>query len=351
MITNHISKERLYEKLKRECGAFFMERLLDPDVIEIMLNPDGSLWIDCLSTGMMDTGEKMEVQLAENILATCATLLGTVITRESPILEGEFPLDGSRLEGLLPPVVTAPVFAIRKKSQRLFTLNDYLRHGIIRPFSKSYKAPKTKEEGAYIPDASPADYLKEAILSRKNIIVAGGTGSGKTTLSNAILHELSVLSPDDRIITIEDTRELQVDVKNQVSLRTSDHIGMQQLLRATMRLRPDRIVVGEVRGGEALSLLKAWNTGHPGGVATLHANSCMGALIRLEQLIEENAGIRAHPKMIAEAVNQVVFIEKISGKPGRLLSDMTHVRGYESGHYLMESLFHQAKRGEERCFH
>ena len=142
------------------------------------------------------------------------------------------------------------------------------------------------------------------------------------------------------MVTIEDTRELQVKVENIVSLRTSETVSMQRLLRATMRLRPDRIIVGEVRGGEALALLKAWNTGHPGGVATLHADSAYGGLIRLEQLIEENSGITANPKMIAEAVGLIVFIERVNAEPGRMVTEIVKVNGFHDGQYQLEPVTH-----------
>ena len=156
--------------------------------------------------------------------------------------------------------------------------------------------------------------IQEAITARRNILVVGGTGSGKTTLTNAIIAEMVALTPEDRLVIMEDTAEIQCKADNAVILRTSIDISMQQLLRATMRLRPDRIIVGEVRGAEALALLKSWNTGHPGGIATLHANSADSGLVRLEQLIAES-GIQADMKaLIDEAVDLVIFIEKQGGK-------------------------------------
>ena len=184
----------------------------------------------------------------------------------------------------------------------------------------------------------PVDVIRDAIATQKNILVVGGTGSGKTTLANAILAEFPAICPHDRVIIIEDTRELQIQVDNIVSLRTSDSVSMQRLLRATMRLKPNRIIVGEVRGGEALALLKSWNTGHPGGVATLHADSTYEGLIRLEQLIEENAGIRANPHVIATAVKLVVFIEAINEPPGRLVTQISEVLGHENGRYVLKSI-------------
>jgi Flp pilus assembly CpaF family ATPase len=153
--------------------------------------------------------------------------------------------------------------------------------------------------------------IKTAVAERKNILIAGGTGTGKTTLANAVLNEISAISPDHRIVIIEDVLELQCSVKNTVFLRTSANIDQVSLLRATLRLRPDRIVVGEVRDKSALALLKAWNTGHPGGIGTVHANSTGAALVRVGQLIQE-AGVPAAPELISEAVNLVISIRRNS---------------------------------------
>ena len=236
----------------------------------------------------------MSMPNALALLGTIADGLGTVITKQSPILEGELPLDGSRFEGLIPPVVARPTFTIRKKALLIYTLDDYVQQGIMNAKQKAQ--------------------IQEAITVRRNILVVGGTGSGKTTLTNAIIAEMVALTPEDRLVIMEDTAEIQCKADNAVILRTSIDISMQQLLRATMRLRPDRIIVGEVRGAEALALLKSWNTGHPGGIATLHANSADSGLVRLEQLIAES-GIQADMKaLIDEAVDLVIFIEKQGGK-------------------------------------
>jgi len=340
-MSKHETRKRLEEKLTRECGSVFMQALRDPAVIEIMLNPDGKLWLDKAGEGMIFTGYEMPRSVAESMLGTCASMLETAITADNPILEGEFPLDGSRLEGLYPPIVTGPAFAIRNKATKIFTLDEYKARGIIRPLNRELLASISARhvEDTILFD-HPVDALRAAIRSRKNVLVVGGTGSGKTTLSNGLLAEFPVICPGDRVVTIEDTRELQVAVENIVSLRTSETVSMQRLLRATMRLRPDRIIVGEVRGGEALALLKAWNTGHPGGVATLHADSAYGGLIRLEQLIEENAGITANPKMIAEAVGLIVFIERVNAEPGRMVTEIVKVNGFHDGHYQLEPVTH-----------
>ena len=293
MLENEEYQRRLHSKITRELGREVMTALQDDAVIEVMLNTDGRLWCDRLGEGMSCIGE-MSMPNALALLGTIADGLGTVITKQSPILEGELPLDGSRFEGFIPPVVARPTFTIRKKALLIYTLDDYVQQGIMSAKQKAQ--------------------IQEAITARRNILVVGGTGSGKTTLTNAIIAEIVALTPEDRLVIMEDTAEIQCKADNAVILRTSIDISMQQLLRATMRLRPDRIIVGEVRGAEALALLKSWNTGHPGGIATLHANSADSGLVRLEQLIAES-GIQADMKaLIDEAVDLVIFIEKQGGK-------------------------------------
>jgi P-type conjugative transfer ATPase TrbB len=299
-------RARLEEKLKRELGPTILEALADPDVIEIMLNPDGRLWLDVLGVGMHDTGERIESAQAESLLGTVAMTLGTVVNTEHPILEGELPLDGSRIGGALPPVTLNPTFAIRKRAIRLFTLEDYTNSGALDP--------------------GHLKMLRAAISKRENILIVGSTGSGKTTFANALLHEIAVdAGSSERIVILEDTVELQCAAANRVELRTNEYVDITKLLRTTMRLRPDRIIVGEVRGAEALTLLKAWNTGHPGGISTLHANNCLAALTRLEQLIEE-AHVPPQPRLIAEAVNVVAWIARTSN--GRRVQEINRVRGW-----------------------
>lgn len=253
---------------------------------------------------MTRIGEVDQIR-AMSIIQTAAAMLDTVINEDRPILECELPIDGSRFEGLVPPLVAAPVFALRKKALLVFGLGDYVSKGIMS------SAQKTA--------------IEQAAADRRNILVAGGTGTGKTTLANAVLDCISKADPDTRIVVIEDTRELQCSAPNTVFLRTSDNTDMTRLLRATMRLRPDRIVVGEVRDGAALALLKAWNTGHPGGLGTVHANDAGAALIRLGQLIQE-ARVPPAPDLIAEAVNVVISIKRAPG--GRIVEEVVAVRGW-----------------------
>lgn len=301
---NQQAKERQTEALRRALGSEILHYLDDPKVIEILLNPDGKVWVDILSEGMKYVSDMGPIQ-SKQIVSTVAAMLDTVVTPKSPILECELPLDGSRFEALIPPLVAQPTFSLRKKALLIFTLEDYVAKGIM---SESQKF-----------------LIEQAARDRSNILVIGGTGTGKTTLANAIIDTVAKLNSDHRIVVIEDTRELQVSAPNTVFLRTSDNADMTCLLRATMRLRPDRIIVGEVRDGSALALLKAWNTGHPGGVGTVHANDARAALIRIGQLISE---VTPQPQadLIAQAVNLVVSIKRTP--VGRVVEEVLRVNGW-----------------------
>ncbi|MCL1876393.1 MAG: P-type conjugative transfer ATPase TrbB [Synergistaceae bacterium] len=262
------STDRLHEKLRRALGSTICAALNDPTITEIMVNPDGSIRLDRLAVGITNTGKKLAPENIIDSLGTVARLLDAEINKSNPILEGELPIDnGSRIEGIIPPASSGPLFSIRKKASRVFPLSDYIEKGKLSQMHH--------------------DRIVSALMDKKNILVSGGTGSGKTTFCNALLLKLSELLPNERVIIMEDTAELQCPIEDNVPLHTVDvaEITLNKLLRATMRLRPDRIIVGEVRGGEALDLLKSWNTGHPGGFGTIHANSAAAALTRLEQLI------------------------------------------------------------------
>lgn len=308
-----IFKSRVIEKIKRELGDI-LAYLEDRETIELMLNSDGKLWVEKLGKEMQCLGDFPEAK-AKSIITAVSSLLDTTANSDNPILECELPLDGSRFEALLPPVVAKPTFTIRKKAVKIFTLDDYVASRIL--------TLKQKET------------LTQAIEQRQNILVVGGTGSGKTTFSNAIIDGISKITPEHRIVIIEDTAELQCASENKVILRATDRVDMLRLLKATMRLRPDRIIVGETRGKEALDLLKAWNTGHPGGIATIHANSAYGGLTRMEQLISEATSAKMS-KLIAEAVNLIVFISKT--KEGRKIREIIRVIDFDGNKYVTENI-------------
>lgn len=272
-------------------GADIASAMRDSQVVEIMVNPDGALRIDRLGEGRVDTDVRIDADQVERIIRLVAAHARGEVHADRPIVSAELPPHGDgageRFEGLLPPVATAPCFSIRKPASRIHKLLDYVADGIM--------------------SAEAARLLSRAVVDRKNILVVGGTSSGKTTLANALLAEMAHL--DERVILIEDTRELQCAAPDVVALRTrADSVTMADLVRSTLRLRPDRIIVGEVRGPEALDMLKAWNTGHPGGIATVHANSAVSALYRIEQLVQE-AVVTVPRRLIAEAIDMIVFID------------------------------------------
>jgi type IV secretion system protein TrbB len=298
--------------LRTALGPQIAQYLEDPSIVEVMLNPDGRLWIDRLSGGLEDTGSRVTAADAERIVRLVAHHVGAEVHAGAPRVSAELPETGERFEGLVPPVVTAPCFAIRRPAVAVFTLEDYVRAGIM--------------------STSQAMLLRIAVCERKNILGAGGTSSGKTTLVNALLAE--VAKTGDRVVLIEDTRELQCAAPNLVSLRTKDGAAsLSDLVRSSLRLRPDRIPIGEVRGPEALDLLKAWGTGHPGGVGTLHAGTALGALRRLEQLIQE-AVVTVPRALIAETID---LIAVLSGRgSARRLAELARVEGLSpSGDYTL----------------
>jgi len=289
--------------LRTALGPAIARFLEDPAIVEVMLNPDGRLWIDRLSEGLSDTGEWLSAADGERIVRLVAHHVGAEVHAGSPRVSAELPETGARFEGLLPPVVTAPAFAIRKPAVAVFTLDDYVAAGIMT--------------------GRQAEALRDAVASRQNILVAGGTSTGKTTLTNALLAE--VAKTNDRVVLIEDTRELQCAAPNLVALRTKDGIvSLSDLVRSSLRLRPDRIPIGEVRGAEALDLLKAWGTGHPGGIGTIHAGTAIGAVRRLEQLIQE-AVVTVPRALIAETIDLVAVL---SGRgTQRRLAELARVDG------------------------
>jgi len=300
--------------LRSALGSAIAGYLEDEAIIEVMLNPDGRLWIDRLSNGLIDTGETISAADGERIVRLVAHHVGAEVHAGSPRVSAELPGTGERFEGLLPPVVAAPAFAIRKPAVAVFTLDDYVARGIM-----------TTEQ---------ARILRDAVAARKNILVAGGTSTGKTTLTNALLAEVAKTA--DRVVLIEDTRELQCKAPNLVALRTKDGVAtLSDLVRSSLRLRPDRIPVGEVRGAEALDLLKAWGTGHPGGVGTIHAGSALGALRRLEQLIQE-AVITVPRALIAETINVIAVL--VGRGADRRLAELAFVSGLgAAGDYSLSS--------------
>jgi type IV secretion system protein VirB11 len=313
-LTAATALDRQARMLRSALGPMIASALADPEVVEVLLNPDGSLWFDRLGEGRKPSGESLSAADAERIIRLVAAHLRLEVHAGAPILSAELPETGERFEGVLPPVVRAPAFAIRKRAFGVIPLSQYVIDGILTE--------------------SQADVLRLAVHERHNIVIAGGTSTGKTTLANALLAE--VAKTRDRVILLEDTVELQCVSDDHVPLRTrAGVVSMAELVRSTLRLRPDRIVVGEVRGAEALDLLKAWGTGHPGGIATLHAGSARGALTRLEQLIQESV-VTVPRALIAEAVNVIVFIAGRGRQ--RRVEEILFVEGLVDDEYRLTSV-------------
>lgn len=310
---NKIVLSRELDVLRKALGATILEALSDTSVVEVMVNADGRIWVDRIGAGREDTGSSLDYNKRDTILKMVANHTGEMITRDNPQLAATLPETGERFQGLCPPVVPAPTFTIRKRPEIVFTLSDYVEQGRLT--------------------ADMAQKLADAVRDKKNILIAGGTGSGKTTFANALLAQDDFLN--ERIVLIEDTPELQCSAEDKVEMltkRTQPVVTMRDLVMTTLRMRPDRIIVGEVRDGSALDMLKAWNTGHPGGIATIHANSAYDALGRIEDLVGEVSAQVSH-RAIASAIDLVVFMCRTSNGPK--VQELVQVDGYEGGRYIM----------------
>jgi P-type conjugative transfer ATPase TrbB len=312
-----VQTRRKTEALRYALGDTIARALDDPRVVEVMANPDGVIWTDRIGEGRRPTDVKISSDDAGAILRLLADHAGVVVNQDTPLVSATLPETGERFQGVFPPITQVPCFAIRKRPAVIFTLDDYVKSGIMAP--------------------EVAVDLRHALLDRRNILVIGGTGSGKTTLTNALLAEEAIA--EDRVVIIEDTAELRCSAKDSISMLTKvvpPVITMADLARVTLRLRPDRIVVGEVRDGAALEMIKLWNTGHPGGIATLHANSALDALYRLEDLIGEVTE-RVPQRQIGATINIIVEIRRAPEVPaGRSVSRITQVRGFREGQYHID---------------
>ncbi len=313
------SLPRLISKLQNALGDHLCVALDDPSVVEIMLNPNGKLFIERLGHGITTAGE-LSRSAAETVIGTVAHVLNCEVDDERPIVTGELPIGGHRFEGLLPPVVSGPSFTIRRRAARLIPLDEFVTSKVMT--------------------TTQVEVIRSAVAAKLNIVISGGTGSGKTTLANAIVAEIVAQAPEDRLIILEDTAEIQCAAENAVCLHTSDAIDMSRLLKSTMRLRPDRIIVGEVRDGAALTLLKAWNTGHPGGVATIHSNTARSALQRFEQLTAE-VSQQPMQAVIGDAVDLIISIERTP--KGRRVPEILHVERFAGGQYQIEPYAEEAR--------
>lgn len=305
------SADRYAEIIARYLGPNLSGLFADEDVTEIYVNPqEGAVRVDTRSRGKINTGERMAAHRVEMLLNAVAASVGENLTPENPRLQAELPkpvFRGSRLQGFVPPVSTGPSFTIRKPPTVIYSLDDYVANSVI--------------------SAAHREELRRAVAEHRSIVIAGGTNTGKTTLANALLQEITQQFPHERLVLLEDTVELQCSARDHLALRTNGRITLADLVRNTLRTSPDRIIVGEVRGAEALDLLDAWATGHPGGVATVHASSPEGALLRLDRLAQR-ANVPPQAALVAEAVGLVVVIE--GGNARRRVTEIARVDGLGS---------------------
>jgi P-type conjugative transfer ATPase TrbB len=304
------------DSLLRALGPEILAALADPDVTEIYVNPSGRLHLDTRSRGRLATPTRLPAERITRFLNHVASKVPAVLNAAHALLQAELPpgdpFHGARLQGIVPPNAAAPSFNIRKPPAVVYTLDQYVEAGTLAPAHR--------------------DALAAAVRARRNILIAGGTASGKTTLVNAVLHDIAAACPRDRIVVLEDTVELQCTAPDTLALRTSDTVRLRDLVKVALRTSPDRIVVGEVRDEAALDLLDAWQTGHPGGVATLHANDPLAALNRLDRLAQRaNAGPQAD--LVADAIHLIVMIA--GGSSGRRVTQLAQVLDRDAGHYRL----------------
>lgn len=303
---------RLKNQLQVLLGTQIYTYLNNEAIFEVIANPDGHIFLKT-TKGDVKSPFVLPADKRRQIINQIAGFSNIVANNEKPLPAAEF--FNMRFQGFLPPIVKSPAFNIRKHSSRVFLLDEYVKKGIMTQRQR--------------------EIILNAVHEKKNIVVAGGTGSGKTTLLNAILAEIA--KTKDRIVIIEKEPELQCLSENLLALQATDKISMDMLLKATLRATPDRIIVGEVRGEEALTLLDAWNTGHNGGASTVHANSAKSTLTRLNQLVAR-ALDKNTEYVIGEAVDIIVYIECIGVK--RKINSILKVIEYDkkTEEYVLEEL-------------
>jgi len=317
MSAHPVIASRKLEALRHALGDTVLAALVEPEVVEILANPDGRIVLDCSGEGRCDAGAVLSPEARDRVIRLIADYVGESVTRDDPRVAGVLPFTGERFQGLLPPVTAGPAFSIRKRPAVIWTLDDYVASGTM-----------TERQAAL---------LRGAVVARLNILISGGTGSGKTTLANAVLAEPAFAR--DRVFLVEDTPELQCsawDVVPVLTRRQPVAIGVADLVRDALRMRPDRIVVGEMRdGAAALETLKSWNTGHPGGLSTIHANSAGDVLRRVEDLIAE-VSARTPQRAIAQAVDRIVHIRRTAA--GRSVEAVLGVEPSDDGGYAVSIL-------------
>lgn len=316
--------EQVYSSIR---GFGLLDSIISDDTItEVMINGPQNIFIE-QNGRLFKLDKEFESQRRlEDIIQRIVGLAGREVNQANPICDTRLP-DGSRVNVVLPPIaLCGPTVTIRKFSKTPMTIEKLIQYGSI-----------TKEI---------AEKLQMLVKAKYNIFISGGTGSGKTTFLNALSN---YIPKDERVITIEDSAELQIEgVDNLVSLETRNanasgagQITIRDLIKSSLRMRPERIIVGEVRGGEALDMLQAMNTGHDGSLSTGHANSTEDMLSRLETMVLQGAAglpLEAIRQQIASAVDIIIHLSRLRDK-SRKTMEITEVVGYENGKIILNPLY------------
>ncbi len=315
-------EDKILSKLKKELGSDILKALDNPFVTDINVNPDGRVFVERLDTPEIRQITTLSHLARESIIKTVATSLDQVANKENSTIGGELPLLGARFEGVLPPVAKpGPGFSIRKKAIKILTLKDYLEAEII-----------TVQMYAM---------LDTAIQNRENVLIAGGTGTGKTTFINAFVDHISKRFPHDRIVICEDIDEIQSSAPNTFKMIANKNNPLDSCIETSLRLSPKRIIIGEIRAPrQAEAAFQAWNTGHKGGIFSLHANSALDALQRLEDLCIISNGNKCQ-RRIARTVDKVLFIKKENNQ--RKVTEFYELNDFSDGFYNVINLITNKK--------
>lgn len=318
------SEERRLEVLVDSLGEDFMNTWAKPDVTEINVNDDGKMWVKRHGLNASHFSNLTPSE-AMNVISLVADSVKEIVSFENYKLECEFPLDGSRFSALVPPVVRAPSFSLRKHNPRQIPLSDFVAQGVF---------PQEVH-----------DLIRSAIAQKLNFLVVGGTASGKTTLVNSVINEMALMNPRERVVIAEDTRELKSSFDNTLYLRTTLAAPLSEVVSVILRHSPDRIFVGEVRDHTALNMLMLWNTGHPGGICTIHANSAHETFGRMEDMVRQACG-EPLSRVVGQAVDIVLFLEPAQNSAGRVLSQVIRCHGYNEKDmkYELEEIYNASNQ-------
>jgi type IV secretion system protein TrbB len=344
--TGSESDFRKRAKMLNELGGDIVHALTeDRDAEDVVVNPDGNVWVMRRSRPfeLLTTISPMR---ALGATVSIAEAFGKVATDANPVVSGIVPYLDCRVEALVPPVVPIGTASLsfRKKGVDKPSLYDYAKNGILTNRNDPLNGLSRSDpfEEALRHCQNHLDVLFSAIEHHRNILVVGGTGAGKTTLLDAINQGIAERTPHDRVLILEDTPELAVTVENYVQLMACQSVPMGRLIQSCMRMKPHRILVGEVRGTEALDAMEAWNTGHPGGSMTIHANSALDGLNRVAFLCRKTANPFPEEilrRIVADTIHIVVYIEGGRQFPcGRKVKEVCLVKGYDGERFEIEEL-------------